>query len=253
MAEKEYNPWALTSGLPDAFTGKVQDSYFCFDDGYQDGEAALLKLEVMTDDPELGESGLLTLMYPVGKGWEPKNKGKGIEHESGKAKNINKSSGLGLLMAALLEVCGDEIMDLGNPLADAGIFKGLAFDFERKDYEANIGGEKITYNRMLPVAVAEGGEEKPAAKKAAGSTKKAAAKAKAEPEADDAGDEGGEAEEVKLPAKLRVALKKLAKECDNHDEFVERAFEEVDGVEGDEAAEAAVMDSSESGIWASEQ
>lgn len=249
MATKEFNPWQLSSGLPESFTGKVQDSFYAFDDNYQDGEAALLKWEVLADDPEIGESGVLTLMYPVGKGWEPKSKGAGVAHESGKAKNINRSSGLGLLIAALLEVCGEEIVDKGNPLDDAGIFKGMSFDFERRDFEANIGGEKITYNRMLPVAVAEGGGGEVKA------SKKSAKKSSKKDDAEDNGadGEGGDAAEVKLPAKVRIALKKLAKECDNHDEFVERAFEEIDGVEGDDAVEAAVMDSSDAGIWASEQ
>lgn len=250
--EKVHDGWSLSSGLPEAFTGKIQDAYFCYDDDYQDGEAALLKLEVMTDDPELGESGLLTLLYPVGKGWEPKSKGAAIEHESDKAKNYNRSSGVGLLVAAGLEVMGDDLRARGTGF-EAGVWKGLAFDFERKEYEATIGGEKVNYNRMLPVAVAEGGDDAP--KKAAGTTKKAASKSAAKEEAtdDEAGDAGGDVEEVKLPAKLRIALKKLAKECDSHDAFVERAFEEIEGVDGDDVAEAAVMDQSDAGIWAQEQ
>ena len=51
-----------------------------------------------------------------------------------------------------------------------------------------------------------------------------------------------------MPAKVKIALKKLAVECDSHDEFIERAFIEVDGVDGDASIEAQVMDAD--GIYA---
>lgn len=234
---KEFSSWDTTTGLPDAFTGPITDAYFGFNDDYQNGEVCVLTLVVQSDDDEIGDGGVIETLYPCGKGFEPVNKGAGVRHESGKNKGFNKSSGMGLLIDAALEVMGEDLPSKGDAV-DAATWKGLAFDWERKEFSGTFGGEKSTWNRILPVAVAAGSAT---SKAASGSTKTST------PASGDDGD-------VKLPAKIKAALKKIAVAHDDHDAFMEAAFEAVGDIDGwDDAYEGYITDDGDEGLWASSQ
>lgn len=220
--------WETSSGLVDEYDGKITEAWFEFDDNYNSGETLVFKLSIQTDDPELGDGGTVTEMYPCGRGWEAGAKGASAHHESGKARKFNKQSGMGLLIDYTVDCLGDDVAKLGQP-NDAETWVGLAGTFTRVERKFTIDGQEVTSARMLPSELTIGGG---GAKKAA---KKAPAKKAAAKPADD--DEG-----VKLPVKIRKALETLAEEASYHDDFVERAFAEVDGIEGDEDLEAIVMD-----------
>lgn len=252
MTTEEQNLWETSSGLVDMYVGDVGDAYFAFDDNYNNGDTLVFKIEFKTDDPDVGDEGTVTEMYPCGAGWDTTDKGKSAHHESGKPKKFNKNSGMGLLIdhAIACEGLADELMKKGQPNV-AETWHGLkGLRIERVEFEGEIDGEKRTWARMLPTEYLGASESKPATK-AAG--KKAASKkaaSKPEPEADDADDTGDDAAEApKVVGKLKVTLIKLAKECDTHDDFVERAFTEVDEVDGDENVQAVVMDDSETGLY----
>lgn len=243
---QEFNPWHFTTGFAEAYRGKVLDSYFTFDSEYQDGSALLLKLEILTDDPEIGEGGKITEQYPVGKDWEPKDKGAKAAHNSGKPKNLNKNGGVAQLCQAAVEAgAGETLQERGGsdgPL-NAGIWKGLEFDFERKEYSGTFGGEKQTWARMLPVKYhgqnANGSAPASAAPAAADDSVSRVSSGGAAPAAESGG----------VSPILRAKLLNLAKEAVSHDAFMEAAFG-IDGVMGNSEVEQAVAQDGEGSIWA---
>lgn len=232
----EFDPWATTSGLVDDIDITISDAYFGFNADYNNGETLVLTIEGTTDDEDNKEySGF----YPCGGGWETTDKGKTASREDGKRKGFNKTSGYGLFFTAAIEAgAGDVLRERGTPF-EAAVWPGLTFHMKRLKH--NYGGEIGEIERLLPVefkGVAGEGGAKPA--KATGATKKAApTKAEPEGEADEAGAASSNGE---LPVPLKAKLKKLARECETHDQFIERAYTEVDGVDGNTAAEEAVMD-----------
>jgi len=221
----EFDAYSFTDGLVTEYNGKITDAYFTYDDSYNDGESLLLKLEIQTDNSDMGDGGAVIEQYPVGKGWATYDKGKTATREDGKPRALNRNSGVALLVSSAMEAgAADTLKGRGIP-TEAAIWPGLEFTFERKEFTFKVDGEDRSYGRMLITAFTgdSAGGGKPAAKKPAAT--------------------GGA-----MPAKVKIALKKLAVECDSHDEFIERAFIEVDGVDGDASIEAQVMDAD--GIYA---
>ncbi len=237
----EFNPWALSSGLPEAFTGQVKEAFFGYDDQYQDGDKCVLTLMIQTTETDIGEDGMLKVLYGLGDGWEPKNKGQQAEHEGGKPKAFNKSSAIGQLIQATFDVIGeDALIEKGMPW-DAEIWNGMNYDWERKSFTGTFGGEKREWGRVLPVAVAEGGST---ATKAKGATKKAAAKAETEETGDGA----------TLPFKIKSTLKKIAAENADHDSYMEAAYDAVSGMDGwTDEFEDHITENGAGSIWADAQ
>ena len=220
----EFDAYSFSDGLVTEYQGKITDAYFTYDDSYNDGESLLLKLEIQSDNSELGDGGAVIEQYPVGKGWETTDKGKTASREDGKPRALNRNSGVAVLVTSALEAgAASELKSRGIP-TDAAIWPGLEFTFARKEFTFKVDGEERSYGRMLITEYhghglgAAGGAVKPV-------------------KADKAAAVAGP-----IPPKVKIALKKLAVECDTHDEFIERAFVEIDGVDGDAVVETAVMD-----------
>lgn len=238
----EFDPWQLTSGLPDDFDFTINDSFFEFDPNYNDGQTLVLKLEGVGD----GEVGEQTLMFPCGDGWETPDKGQTAQREDGKRKGFNKSSGYGLLIGAAVECgAGDALRVKGSPM-QAGIWRNERFHMKRS--EIDYGGEIGKKERLLPTtylgAVGAGAAAAAPATQAAAQPAQAAPAGPRKAEPGEVATEGVSAPSTAgegMSATVKVALIKLAKECESHDQFVERAYTEVDGVMGNPAAEEAVM------------
>lgn len=246
VTDEVKDSYELSSGgfVPE-FDAVVREAQFTYDNGYMNGEACLLELlvEPSEDDaPEFGdylEDGLYRIIYPCGKGFEPADKGATVQHESGRPKRFNTSSGIGLLVAAALECDGvaDVLMERG-PSTQADIWVGLNFRWVDKEFSrTDKDGETLTWTRRLPVefyGVDGEAEAKPVAKKAPAKkapAKKAPAKAEAADE-----DEG-----YTVPAALKGKLRAIAarEDIEDHDAFMEAAFAELDIPE---EAEDAVAD-----------
>jgi hypothetical protein len=250
MPDKEFDPWSFSSGLVDSYTGTVEDAYFGFDPQYMDGKRCVLKLEIQAEDPDVGDAGKVIELYPCGDGWEPANKGAKLVREDGNMKPLNNQSGVALLVTSGVEAgAGEELKKRGTPF-DANIWKGLRAEWERKSFEFKSKDGQQTYSRMLMAKYlgtgGSGGAAAPAAQAAP-------APVKAEPDA--AGTTPAAAAtngdlDAKTKAKLKVLAKQIKGAGGNHDSFVERAFTEVDGVMDNKAAEDAVMDPSDAGIFA---
>jgi hypothetical protein len=229
-----FDAYSFTDGLVTEYQGKITDAYFTYDDSYNDGESLLLKLEIQTDNSELGDGGAVIEQYPVGKGWETTDTGKTASREDGKPKALNKNSGVAVLVTSAIEAgAAAELKSRGIP-TDSAIWPGLEFTFARKEFTFKVDGEERSYGRMLITEYhghglgAAGGAVKPG---------------KAEK-----GEKGENAVAGPIPPKVKIQLKKLAMECDTHDEFIERAFVEIDGVDGDSVVESTVMDAN--GLYA---
>lgn len=227
----EFNSWETSSGLIDEYTGEVVDAHFGYKEEYRNGEALLLFLEIQTGDPELGEAGVITEQYPVGNGWETGDKGKTTTHESGRAKKFNGNSGIGLLIDSIRDAGGIAALSKKGESNEAASYIGLNATFTRKEFSMKNpdGGDDVKWARML-VSEVHQGNGKTVAKKAESAQ---------DTSSDDS--ETPSATEHKIPAALKIKLKKLAGEAADHDAFVEAAYE-IDGVDGNQAVEDAVGD-----------
>jgi hypothetical protein len=220
-----FDAYSFTDGLVTEYQGKITDAYFTYDDSYNDGESLLLKLEIQTDNSELGDGGAVIEQYPVGKGWETSDKGKTASREDGKPRALNKNSGVAVLVTSALEAgAASELKSRGVP-TDSAIWPGLEFTFARKEFTFKVDGEERSYGRMLITEYH--GQGIGAKTKTVDLNEQIAGP---------------------ISPKVKIQLKKLAMECDTHDEFIERAFVEIDGVDGDGPTEAAVMNAN--GIYA---
>lgn len=249
--DQDFGLWDTTKGLISEYEGVVREATFGYDSRYNNGETLLLML-TLDVDPEVSEDGERTEMFTVGGGWEDIDGGEGCQNkrgvEGGTARSalFNDASGCGLLVNAVKEAEGFDPSLIANPYK-ASSWVGLGMELEGKEFTNTIRGEERTYTRTLPKRVWRGeqeaaapaakpaakapAEKKPAGGAAAAKAKAAAAKAKAAAGGDDEGP-------------LVAAARAIAAECSTYDEFVERAYMEVEGLADDVAAQAIVDDPS---------
>lgn len=265
----EFDPFALSTGLPDQLDITIEEAWFEFDPQYNDGQTLVFKITGMTNDEEFGEAGRGTLMYPCGAGWNVADRGaKAVREDGNERKGFNNGSGYGLFIDAAIGCDGAENVlrseGRGDP-RNAGMWVGLSWHVDRK--ERDYGGDIGKRSRLLPTKfLGEGGisgtpnkATGPAKKatgpvksagpvKAAGPVKKAAPAAVQELPADEPTNTGaggfapGDA--------LYDTLYAMALAAPDHDTFMEQAFSSVEGVNGNEEVEAAVMDNGPESMWA---
>lgn len=244
---KVYDPWEFSSGLVEEMTATIKDAVFATDATYNDGNTLLLKLDVMADDVEVGEGGAMTLLYPAGPGWVATDRGQHAAREDGKQKKLNKSTGVALLVASAVECgAGDILKSRGTPL-DAGIWIGLKFDFTNRNFSfKGSDGTDVAYSRMLISAFHGSADTTGGPTPAA--TANGASSTPTSPAATNGGTPAADLD-VRVKTKLKLLAKSIRAANGEHDTFVERAFAEVDGVNGDGAAEDAVMAYDDTSIW----
>lgn len=232
------------SGLPDDFDGKITDITFGYNDKIRDGEVALAIVTIESDEHDEP----IEALYPCGNGWEVggKPRGSAVVHESGKARRLNRNASWAQFAfhaydAGFTDFGGDDVLS-------ADTFVGLTFHWNRitVDYGGEIGKKERLYPTKL---VAGKGGKKSAAKgadKGKGSSDEDAKPAKAAAKADKSAAKAGAG--AKKPTKydvtavdddLLAALVECAVDSADYDAFVEAALE-IEGVDGDSAAEALV-------------
>lgn len=240
---EEFDPWATSSGLVPEFDAKVNNAYFEFDPQYNDGNTLLLKMEIQSPDPEVGRegNGSDVIQFTCGTGWETKDKGATATHESGRPRNFNKMSGMGVLIESVKE--HDEVLAAvrgqGEP-HEAKAWAGLNLHFERKQVEGDFNGEKQSYNRLMVTGLA-GDAGAATVTSGPGTVTTAAA---------DAGNSGagtgagpvGAAGDLPFGGIVLLKLKKAAKAAASHDDFAEAVLTGIDGVEVTPEVEAGVLD-----------
>ena len=222
--------WTPSTGLADDFDGVITDSYFTRDSKFPP-EAAILKLVVMADDQEIGEQ---TILLSCGNGYDILDNGARIVHESqvktGKNRAFNNNSNAWAFIQSAAKSGAAKTMQERGTMWDAGVWTGLKFHFKREQYKPFNSDEPK--NRMVVTSfLGVGGESK-------GATQQ---RTEAAPQ-----------ESNGVAPLLRAKLVKTAQEAKDHDDFMDKAFA-IEGVAGNQAAEALVMSTGKGSIWASRE
>jgi len=242
MTDKVFDPWATTTGLLDSYTGKIVDAQFGFKPDYQNGQALLLMVDINTGDPEIGEGGIVSEQYPVGKGWDTVDGGQTAVHESGQEKNFNNASGIGLLLNSIIDAGGLGVLQAtGCTPNQAACWIGGTYVFERKEFSGTMQDKtQRTWHRMLVTDVVADGAVAAAPAPAAPAAATTPAPAAAAPAATTAAPAVAGADGPELAPVLKAKLKAIAVAAETHDAFIEAAFAQVPEVMTDSALEAAV-------------
>lgn len=236
------------SSLPDDFDGTLDNCRFGKNPKYTIKETGAMPVVFSFDilAPELGEN--QDMILTIGNGFKAEENGTLAVLEkprsSGKTGFQDNSNIMGWINrlfeldeAAMLE----RYESTQYPPQDARFWEGLRCHFNREKYKDFRGTER---DKLMPTALLGWGEgdgevkAKPATAKKKASKKKAAAKPKAEP-----ADEGVDDETL-------AALDAIADECETYDEFVSRAFSEVDGADS-EPLYSVIMagEDTEGSVW----
>jgi hypothetical protein len=243
MSDEEFDSWETGSGLIESIDrGTIKDAYVKYDDEYRDGEIPLVYFVIQSDDPEDGDGGEVETRYGTGPGWEVKDDGARIQREDGKNKKPNENTAYGRLLKATVACAGDTVRNRGDA-REMATWKGLTFKWGSQEktfagLKDEDTGEPVKNTILIPVELLDAG------KGGKGSSKSSS---KSSEKADDNG--GGSSDELSMP--LKIKLKALAKDHESWEQFAEAAFTDSDlNVEGNKAATAAVMDQTDSGIYA---
>ena len=221
----------------------TDETTFGYDAGYMNGDQLCFILIGATDDPDFPE---IKQLYSVGKGWSVTGSGEAV----GRDTFLKSTNYWALVMSAVEHGMGDMLRARGEA-TDPSVWHGLKVPMKRVEYSLH-GLVRDEGQRPLERLLIDGppeGASKGKGKVAAASAK-TAPKAAAAPVEDD--DDATPATSSDLPAKLRMALTKVAKENPDHDEFMAAALD-VPGVSGNEAAEDAISASGAGSIWAKAQ
>jgi len=267
MADKEVNMWELGSGLPlDGARVHAVEAVFTYNQEYS-ADAVVLDITWQPWDGNEDDGEAKHQLYSVGKRWEPVSEGTEVAHESGKLQMFNNQTNIGKLIHSLLEALGGgDVAEGMKAVIEAGLqpykvdcWIGMDVTLKAIEYETQNGKKSSTFG-IAEVHALPGGEGAPKAK-TSGTGGKAAPKAapkaaaKAAAKAATADDEGGEdAWKEHLGQGLYRKLKKAAADANDHDAFMDAAFE-LDEVTTDDkawnkATERIIMDYSDTGLFA---
>lgn len=166
------------SGLLDDFDFTIKESYFAPDQNYNSGNTLLLQWHGTTDNEDVPET---RIIFPLGKGWESRDGGKTIQHESGKpGKYFVSSSIIAHLIARCIQDLniGDLLAERGDPFT-ASVWQGMRFHM--KSTKIDFGSGLDARARLFPVQFLGLADAAPAVTAIDAKAKVAAAKAKAAP------------------------------------------------------------------------
>jgi hypothetical protein len=239
-------------------------------------------------DEKVGEEE--TLLFSCGKDWETPDGGETAVHRSGNdAKQFHASSAMGMLIDAIIgrvENYGEnasrpdneelevDMADLADVLrsrgvpTEAAVWDGLRFEFAEVlvDYgpDKKNEGQRIQSKRAMPVkflgvagedkAKAKGSAKKEtAAQKKARETREKKAAAKAEASTSSNGDAGADTDPfagLEVDPALRTQLAELATGSDDHDAFMNAAFDLDEVMEGGDELMTLIAEDGDEGLYA---
>lgn len=274
MAEEEaysFDPWDTSTGLPDKITVRIENPHFGYNVESATPTRCLFICEgTIVAGTEDGASAEFNQWFSVGDGWEPGGKGGArLVREDGRPKQLNQNSNYGrfftsLRKAAEVQELMDQLRKRGTPF-DAATWLGLEVYLERESYtyeDRNDDNKTKEASRLNVVRIDKIGDAKVASPGPSAETVESAASVSstpattpAEPAPVAAAATNGGVSAVELDPKLKAKLKALAREVrtggSEQKVFVERAFDEVDGVLDNAVAEEAIMANGDGSIWES--
>lgn len=215
MAEETVDLWAGEDALSPEADWIIKDAKFGHDERL--GENLVLKLTVDVVVDGLTVSRDREQLLGCGKDWTTSGDGRRAEHpDTAKERTFNKQTSYYKFMEGAVKVEGKEAFKGKDP-RDASIWIGKAYHIERKAFGKKMNSDEPRMVQV-PTALAEGSAT------VAGS--------------------------VELDDNLKSQLTELAKQYEDHDEFMMHALNDVEGVNGNAEAEKVIGDSSEAGLWA---
>ena len=270
MSDDTFDPFKGSSGLADDIDVTFTEVRFVRDPSYTDSDGEMMPVfavDFATDDPDVGVNGVIENQFlSIGKGWEIEDNGAKVVRPEGKKGGFNNSTYLQTIINTIMGLDGGEKLlrgryeDTGLTPQEAGFWEGLRCHMEQAEY--TVGGfgnvEKKTKTRLMPTEV-YGWTDAPAAAKPAPAKKAPAKKAPAKKPASKPAPAEETVEELSAYGQARAAvgedivaqIRAIADESTDTDEFMERCYAEVEGI--DESAEIQLLvddvDSDES-IWA---
>ncbi len=223
--------WDTTTGLLETFQLETAEAWFGTNDKYNKGKTLLLNLKgPATVDGDVVDPEHL-VMLSCGDKWKA-GQGGAVAVNTAGAEGFNEQSAVGKLIDGIKELGSDaiDIMKTRGDSFEAETWSGLLIDFDRQktgEFKDRDTGEVRDVFNYIPqtLAVSRGADiDAPAAKSNAGGGKAAA-------------------------AKLRVAVKKLASDYDDNDDFVTAVldpdvFDQASAVEENEELLDAIIDGS---------
>lgn len=261
--DDQFDPFKGSSGLADDVDVTWENVHFGQNPTYTDGDGAMpvvfMALETYSDlEFEAREQ-----LYTIGKGWEVQDKGAKVVREDGRSRGFNNSTRLQTLLNRFLELDEDAMRKryeaTGLTPQEAGYWEGFTWHGVIEAVEVGFGDNKKTRDQLVPDKVIgwSGGKVSGAAKKApakkAAASKKAAAKAATpvDEATEDTADasSNGQVTGAEL-AKVKLAIRAIADECDTFDEYVDRCYSEVDEASTDGGVAALIDDDEVGSIWA---
>jgi hypothetical protein len=203
----EHDPYALSTGLPDDFSGTITEAYFAADTGFtQDGSAVtVLQLSVATGLPD---NPVETLKVSCGSGWEIEDQGGRVVRVGTEKQQFNQSSNMGILIAHAIKAGALDTMRSRGVPQEAKTWEGLTFHWNRLTLPGRDGTEskpKLLPTKFLGV---NGGTSTPAPAAAADSA---------------------------VSPLILAKLKKAARDSASYDEFMVAGFE-IEGIDDNQAA-----------------
>lgn len=247
--DEAVNDWELGSGL-DLDGAKVEVTKCEF--GFNNDIGAGVVCANFTFTPIEGGDDI-EQSFSVGKGWESDRTGENLVSDNGKPRKLNMNSNYGVLLNSAIDLFGTKEQaaeTLGSP-RHAPNWIGTMWKMGTKvrvTRNPTTGAEKestgFIFTEFLGDSPDAGAEEpaKPAATKATGARKAAGSKAKA------GVPEGIDDDLWQALVDLAVEVQD-AEENNEHDDFMERALE-IDGVDGNKAANKAIMTTRAGSVWA---
>lgn len=257
--DDEFDPFAPSTGLPDNVDVEITEAWFGFDPQYMDGQRLLIFMSTKSDDIEYGQNGEEVLRYSCGKGWIAEGRGETAVMESGGRKGFNENSAYFLFIKHAIECDGAEPVLRGDGRGDprvASMWAGTKWHLDRKGHD--YGGQIGVITRLMPtkfLGVSGQGQiarpSGPAMKSAGpGPVKATGPVKKAAPTANGISDSGAGGGNWGKGNQMYDTLFAMALEALDHESFMEKAYGEVAGVNGDADVEKAVMDNGPGSIWA---
>ena len=229
--------WQTSSGLPLANADvQVQEAAFGFN-AKIGADTLCMNFTFVTLDEEgnvVGES--IDQSFSVGSGWEARDGGRFLVDEGGnKGRTVNKQTNFGRLIESARETIkasGEDYPFASPRVAEDWIgtkwhVGTVQVTTRNPQTDKETTKDAFVFTKYYGKTTADGG-----------STKKTTAKAKKEEAADDG-----------AVSELRARLVALAGECEDHEEFVDRALE-IPGVEGGPLERAVMRAKGDASIWA---
>jgi hypothetical protein len=225
--------WETTTGFADDFDFVVTGARFGFIKEYMGGTVPLLIWEGHSPD----DDSVTEVSFPIGSGWEVKDNGRRVQHESGKKKFVRNSIVGHLIRRVVDDLKVESILD-GSP-TDAQVWVGLGFHMKREKivYPGLKKDDKdgVETERLMPVAFL-GTKESSSARSSGPST--------SSPAAHPGTNATNGTTDSPLVKKLRLLAQKLERS-----EFQMKALD-MPEVMADDAVMAAVLDDGPGGLWA---